>query len=372
MAIVLDHPVQHFSPAFRELDAAGTARSLVFYRKVPSDGSYDVGFAQVVEWDIDVLSGYQRWSPPPNAGRIAAPVALWRAVRKARPNAIVCFGWARSAERLVIIWALATHRPLFLYSDTTWQHERRALKHGLRGGVLRLVSMKGARAISTGAFNREFYIRHGMHPSRIFEGVCPADVELYTAARGNEQSGRGFRIGYAGKLIPRKGVDELLQALSCLGDDWSAQMAGDGPERNQLEALARELEVSDRVSFLGFLNQSKMPAFLAQQDVLVVPSAEDMRVLIVIEAMAAGTPVIVSSKTAVWGPGDIIEHGMTGLVYASGDASSLAKCLQSIWHDEVLRTRLTDTATQRLPRFTPAALARQIEFAVQSTLAEYG
>lgn len=366
LAIVLDHPVQHFSPVFRELEAAGTVRSMVFYRRVPAAGYYDPGFARVVEWDIDLLSGYEWWSPPPRARGAAAAGALWRAVRRAGPDAVMCFGWARSAERLLILWALVTRRPLFLYSDTTWQHERRVPKHAVRGGLLRLLALAGARAISTGTFNREFYIRHGIHPSCVFEGVCPADIDLYEAARGNKPSGTSFRIGYAGKLIPRKGVDELLRGLSHLEGDWTALIAGDGPERSRLESLAHNLDITERLSFLGFLNQSDMPWFLAGCDVLVVPSIEDMRVLIVVEAMAAGTPVIVSSSTAVWGPGDIVEHGVTGLVYPSGEVHALSACLESIWHDSSLRARLRDTATERLPRLTPAALARQVEAAVRS------
>lgn len=94
---------------------------------------------------------------------------------------------------------------------------------------------------------------------------------------------------------------------------------GDGPLMADLTALAGQLSIDDHVTFHGFANASEMPELLAALDVVVVPSRSDMRVLVSIEAMAAGTAIVVSDTTAVWEPGDLVADGVTGLVYQSGD-----------------------------------------------------
>ena len=96
---------------------------------------------------------------------------------------------------------------------------------------------------------------------------------------------------------------------------WTITVVGDGPLMSGLRELAGELGVADRVIFHGFANTTEMPKLLAGFDIVVVPSRLDMRVLVTIEAMAAGAAIVVSDATAVWGPGDLVENEVTGLVF---------------------------------------------------------
>ena len=117
-------------------------------------------------------------------------------------------------------------------------------------------------------------------------------------------------------------------------------MVGDGPLRPELRALVAELGLGERVTFRKFANTTEMPKLLAGVDVMVVPSRLDMRALVTIEAMAAGAAVIVSDAIAVWGAGDLIEDGVTGLVYRFGQPTMLAKQLGRLL-DPALLDRLT-------------------------------
>lgn len=367
LAIVLDHPVQHFSPAFRELESAAVLEPTVFYWSTGESGFHDPGFGQDVRWDIDLLSGYEWWAPSRRASRTAAVLATVRRLEKAAPQVVLCFGWATPAARLAIVWALARHRPVLIYGDSSWQYERGGIASLARGGLLGLLFRRVAGALSTGTFNREFYIRHHMHPARISPGVCPADIDLYAAARRKtgDEGNRALVIGFAGKLTPREGAHELLAALALLPPGgWEAFIFGEGSERPQLEALARALGITDHVTFAGFRNQYEMPGCLASCDVVVVPSTADTRVLVVVEAMAAGAAVVVSSNTAVWGSGDLIEHGQTGLVYRSGDPGDLADCLRSLIADRGRVRSLADAATARIEAFGPDAFRTHLEAAV--------
>ena len=297
VALVIDHPAQHFARALQLLASEPGLQVHVYYGAVPEAG-YDAGFARPVSWDIDLLGGYP-WTGA-GSGRTAAGTTRWLAgqFRTTRPDVVMCYGWAAPIARAAIMYCLLTRTRLLMYGDTTWQHSASGRHRMARSVALRLLMHRSAGAVSTGTFNREFYIRYGMDPRRIWPGVCPADTEQFGAARagGCGMPGGELRIGFAGKLIARKGVDELLWAAALLPSAraWSVTLVGDGPLLPGLRALVAELGLGNRVTFHGFANTTEMPKLLASFDVVVVPSRWDMRALVTIEAMAAGAAVIVS------------------------------------------------------------------------------
>ena len=405
VAIVMDHPAQQFAGALRLLAAEPLVRLRVCYGSV-AGRSYDPGFSRPVRWDTDLLGGYQ-WAAPGGRGRGLA-LARWLEgqFRALRPRVVVCYGWASPVARSCILACLLSRRPLLLYGDSTWQHSSRdgtGNQHrgargsgGATGGLTRAAARGAARsaarslalralmklsagAISTGTFNREFYIWHGMDPRRIWPGVCPADTDAFAVARPAgrsraagpdcqhlRQGDSPLRIGFAGKLIPRKGPDELLRAVGLLppGTRYCVTVVGDGPMLPELRGLAGRLGLADRVRFAGFANTTQMPGLLAGCDVVVVPSRRDMRALVTIEAMAAGAAVVVSDATAVWGPGDLVQHEVTGLVYPSGDERALAAALSRLAADPALLARLRDAGARRAAGYGPDAFARTMAAAV--------
>jgi len=366
VAIVLDHPAQHFAQSFRETAGSGVVAPLVLYRSI-GDAAFDPGFEQRVTWDVDLTSGYDWWAPTPSGSRVATAASIWRALNRQRPRVLVSFGWSSAIARTAMAWATATRTPFLLYGDSTWQHSPRPWLRPVRAAALRALFAVSAGALSTGTFNREFYIRLGMHPADVHDGVCPADVEFFSTITGtDERTDPRFAIGYAGKLIPRKGVDELLQALARLGDrrDWRAVIIGDGPERGALEEQATRTGLTERVEFVGFQNTSRLPALLSACDVVVVPSTRDLRALVTIEAMAAGAAIVVSSATAVWGRGDLVEHGLTGMVYPSGQPAELAATLARLMDEPELADGLRRAGSTRAQDFGPDAFRAGLEKAV--------
>jgi glycosyltransferase involved in cell wall biosynthesis len=372
VTVVIDHPAQHFTRALQLLSAEPGVQVHVCYWSA-AERVRDAGFARSVSWDVDLLTGYPWRAPEPGRsvpGRIRWLVGQLRA---RRPQVLICYGWASPIARLALLYGTLARIPVVLYGDTTWQHSAAQGRHRvLRALVLRVLMRASAGAISTGAFNREFYISCGMDPRHIWPGVCPADTELFGMARAMSRTPPGagptpLRIGFAGKLIARKGVDELLRAAALLpaARDWSVTVVGDGPLRPELQALAAELGLAERVTFRGFANTTEMPALLAAFDVMVVPSRWDMRALVTIEAMAAGAAVIVSDATAVWGPGDLVEDGVSGLVYRSGDPAALGRQLGRLLEDPGLLATLRATAAARVTEFGPDAFARTMASAIR-------
>ncbi|MEM4188257.1 MAG: glycosyltransferase family 4 protein, partial [Candidatus Hadarchaeum sp.] len=150
------------------------------------------------------------------------------------------------------------------------------------------------------------------------DGVEPSPVPLKTS----------FRAITVGRLVPWKRIDQLLEALSHL-PEIGLVVIGDGPERSQLEALARKLGVSERVHFAGSLSKFETLRLMAACDLFVLNSTYEGLPHVVLEAMALGLPVV---ATAVGGTPEVVKDGETGiLVPPEGDG--LIEALRGLVED---------------------------------------
>jgi len=152
-------------------------------------------------------------------------------------------------------------------------------------------------------------------------------------------------VGVVAQLKPEKGLRTFLEAAaqaSQLLPDVRFVVVGDGPLRGQLEALAQRAGVDRRVRFLGFRSDAR--ALVELLDVLVVPSLSEGTPLVVLEAMAAGIPVVAS---AVGGIPDQIRHEKEGLLVPPGDSAALADALIGLLRDPARARDLGEAGHQR-------------------------
>jgi len=129
-----------------------------------------------------------------------------------------------------------------------------------------------------------------------------------------------------GQLIDRKGHDIPIRALTDL-PGWSLLVAGDGPLRRELEALARSLGLADRVRFVGAVPQVQLPAYYSAVDALVLASSREGWANVLLEAMACGTPVVASS---VWGTPEVVSAPAAGVLMRERSATALVAALQQL------------------------------------------
>jgi glycosyltransferase involved in cell wall biosynthesis len=165
-----------------------------------------------------------------------------------------------------------------------------------------------------------------------------------------------FVIGYIGQLIARKRVDTLIDAFALLRNPRAMLFVlGDGDQRSALESQARRLGVASQVHFLGFRDDRL--DFLRGSDALVLPSSLEGIPRCLMEAMAAGVPIV---GTRIPGIKDLIAEHQTGLAFDVGDAESLAQCLRQLAADGAFCHRLADSARQRVTEsFSASGMATQ-------------
>jgi glycosyltransferase involved in cell wall biosynthesis len=163
--------------------------------------------------------------------------------------------------------------------------------------------------------------------------VIPNGLDL-TPYRGDikpvDRSDFGFSTNdvisiYVGRLSPEKNLSLLLRAfygVAMTYDHVSLLVVGDGPERENMEAQVKHMNIGSRVFFTGMIDYKEIPSYLASSDIFVTPSSAETFGLSTVEAMAAGLPVLGIDSP---GTGDIIEDGITGLVTSDDLAVFTAK-----------------------------------------------
>ncbi len=186
------------------------------------------------------------------------------------------------------------------------------------------------------------------------------DPELFAPAEA--QMGRRaseFVIGFAGRLVPEKGIAILLRACAALPfRGWTLHLLGNGPHQARFAALAQQLGIGDRVRFWGHLPSMQVADFYRALDVLVLPSLSRPNWIeqfgrVLIEAMACGVPVIGSDSGEI--PYVI---GDAGLIFPEGDAAALAELLASLAQSPERRAALAAQGRARvLAHFTQAQVA---------------
>ncbi len=141
---------------------------------------------------------------------------------------------------------------------------------------------------------------------------------------------------FMGRLMPYKGVQVLLEALTQVqGRLW---IAGEGPAESRLRQQAAAAGIHDRVEFLGFLSGREKWRRLAACDALVLPSLYESYGLVLVEAMAAGKPVVASDLPT--GVSLLVQDGVNGRLFPPGDARALAAALRSLAADPAAARRL--------------------------------
>lgn len=177
---------------------------------------------------------------------------------------------------------------------------------------------------------------------------------------------------FAGRLLAEKRLDLLLAALAHLPPAAASEgplvrIVGDGPDRDRLAALARELGVTERVELAGRLpSGDDVYAAMARATVAVQPSAREGFGLFPLEAMAAGLPVVYcrSAESAV---GEIVRHGEEGLA-CEPDARALAAVLQRLLESENERRRLSRAARRRAEEYSWTGIAARAEALFRETV----
>ena len=240
-------------------------------------------------------------------------------------------------------WERARNRGWFQGTIDEYQAARKTPLLRLLDWI-RTVPLRSARRIITPSHYLEEMVSGWGVPSQRIDVVYNAIEPVAPAPEAKLVPFDGHTVVTVCRLVPWKGVDGIIEAVAGIAD-CRLIVVGDGPERSRYEACAADVGVADRVLFLATVPPGHVAAYLLQADVFVLNSTYEGLPHVVLEAMAAGVPVV---ATAVGGTPEAVQHRVTGLLVAPRDTDALRGAISRLLENREFRSRLAHEARQRL------------------------
>jgi glycosyltransferase involved in cell wall biosynthesis len=345
LAIITTHPIQYYAPIFKLLQQRDHISLKVFYTlgEAGKLNKYDTGFKKVINWDVPLLDGYEHefvenTAPQPGSHHfkgIINPDIISR-INAFNPNAILMIGWAYSGH-LKVLRYYKGKVPVYFRGDSNLLDEKPTLKQVLRQIWLKWIYSHVDHAFYVGTNNKAYYLKYGLKNSALSFAPHAINNEVFGIDRTTESKALrtsldiaddAILILFAGKFEDKKDPLLLLQAFINLNQtNVYLLFTGNGVLEFELKKLTGQ---NPNIKFLGFQNQSAMPAVYQACDLFCLPSKGPAETwgLAVNEAMACGKAVLVSGKVGC--AIDLVKPGYNGDIFKTGSVIDLGEKLSGL------------------------------------------
>lgn len=296
---------------------------------------------------------------------------LRKSIIQVNPDVILGFGFPVNCLYLLsFIWPLKNRPKVILggYTEMLFIKQRaRTVKESVFNVIYRMVMFflyHRADAIvcvskSLASHIEKFFL---MDKSRI--KVIPSPVNIKEIQVCSQEEIDGYKdslpwIGTVSRLSAEKGVNYLIKAFSQLVKKVDSKLIiiGDGKERGNLERMASDLGIRNKVAFLGWLH--KPYNYLKKMKVFVLSSLWEGFPQVIIESMVCGVPVV--ATRSVGGIEEVIKDGVDGILVPPKDVNALSDSIYRLLKDRELRDRLTREASKKIDRFDSRKIAKEYE-----------
>ncbi|WP_030900209.1 glycosyltransferase [Streptomyces sp. NRRL S-474] len=246
-----------------------------------------------------------------------------------------------------------------------------------RVGIERQIGRGCARVLATCTDEVQELAELGVPPRHVSVVPCGVDAGQFRPGvppEGVPARRKRHRLLACGRLVPRKGYDQAIQALAGIPDAElliaggpEAGLLADDPEARRLRRLARRIGVGDRVRMLGAVDPAAMPALIGSADLVLCTPVYEPFGIVPLEAMACGVPVV---ATDVGGHRDSVADGITGRLVPPRDPESVAAAVRGLLTDDALRRRHGTAGRERvLTHYTWRRVADGVERVHRQVLA---
>jgi len=375
LAVVASHPIQYQAPLFRRL-AQSIDLTVFFAHRASGKDQAQAGFGVGFEWDVDLLSGYDhcflnnvaRMPALDHFGGCNTPEIAER-LKGGGFDVLLVMGWHLRCFWQAIWGAKRLGIPVIVRGDSHLNTPRSLAKRLAKEIVYPFVLRAFDAALYVGK-NSRIYWEHYNYPSeRLFFSPNCVDNEWF-AARATSGAGARLRAMHcisadarvlllACKLVPLKRPLDVVAAglrLTSRGFPVTILVAGAGPLADQMTSACSS---TLPLVHLGFCNQSQMPEVYAAADVMVLASDSESWGLVANEALACGTPIVVSDACGC--APDLADDERVGATFPVGDVEIMADVAERRFK----RTLCNDAITAKIKRYSVEAAADGI---VQATM----
>jgi glycosyltransferase involved in cell wall biosynthesis len=300
---------------------------------------------------------------------------LSAALRRASPEAILCGGYNYPAFWEAGWWARRHRVPFMVWVEST-AREQRSWRSSVE--ALKRTFLRSCNAfVVPGKSSAEYLQKYNVQQRAVFSAPNAVDTAFFArSAAAIRADASAFRrqLGlppryflFAGRLVPEKGIFDLLAAYGRLVPELRANvglvLVGDGPARARLSQSAARISPG-QVQLAGFAQREALAAYYALADALIFPTRSDPWGLVVNEAMACGLPIVTTS--AVGCAADLLAGGWNGYVVSPGDDAGLAAAMDCLARNPGLRAQMGTSSRLKIRQYSPQMCAAGIAQATAS------
>lgn len=387
LAIVTTHPIQYHVPWLISLAEQKIAIKVFYTYEQSRNGTvYDPGFGRNIQWDIPLLDGYEYEFVPNTSHRpglemfrgIVNPTLIEK-IEAWKADGLLVIGWNYHSH-LKAILHFYKKIPIYFRGDSVLLHEKTGLRKLARRIFLTWVYRHVDYALYVGTNNKSYFLRHGMRLSQLVFSPQAIDIARFAkprqesfdlAQRWKTELGvprQHMTVLFAGKLTKVKNPSFVLDlAERCQNLPISFIIVGDGHLKPELQRRAREMS---NVFFMGFQNQSVMPAVYRMGDIYLMPSLSETWGLGINEAMACGIPVMASQQVGC--ATDLVLENKTGITFPLGDTERCRQFLEGLAGEPQRLTEMGACASTLIQFFSFSHIVESVVRVMAEPLRENG
>lgn len=291
---------------------------------------------------------------------ISFPVGVGKTLSKLAPDVVVAMEYSPAILQ-AMRWCRKKKVRYISWTDGTINSEKNI---GKLQRMSRKYIFKHADAfIASSHASRENQLAYGADKDKCHISMLTVDVEKYIIDSKTEYNDT---LLYVGSLIERKGVDLLIEALAKSNSRPKLVIVGNGQEKDKLIKLATKLGVLDRIEFKGFLEGEALRNCYADAGAFILPTREDCFGLVLIEAMCAKLPIIVSKYSD--GAAETVTDGVNGFIVDPYDVKEMAKAIDKVFEKTEKMVKMGQESFSRVDRFRFSEVSKGYLAAIKSVI----
>ncbi len=347
-------------PTFRLLAAICPGLTVLFSQcnTLPIYSNRKVRVKKPEDFRSKLFPSY-RFFPPPYPNEVTPDIVM--ELIKEKYDVILWGDSLTTIEALFVFFMCKIQgKPFILWSDE-WGMPKPLLRR-LVDPIIKFMTVRSSAVISHGKRHSEYFRSLGVKKDKIFVSgsvswITPS-MEDYVVAGSLSNKSTGKKILYIGGLVERKGVQYLIKAFANLAkenENLRLWIVGDGPQKNFLKNLAKELGIEGKVTFFGWINHSRIAPYFLAADVFVLPSWDEPWGLVINEAMSLSKPVVTT-----YGVGsclDLVENGVNGFIVPPKDSETLYMAIKKVISSESLLRNMGENSLEIIKNFTYERMA---------------
>lgn len=278
-----------------------------------------------------------------------------------QPDVIVASEYNQSVQT-AFTWARIHRKKFVSWTDGTIRSEKdfKGIRIFLRKRIIR----KADSFIASSSSSKELQIKYGANKEKIHVSFLTVKTDAYAILK--EKNEGPFQILFVGRLVKGKGLHLLIETLKNVRGNYKLIVAGDGPERDNLEKLAEAYGIRSKIKFTGFLQREQLTKYYATSQLFVLPTLNDCFGLVILEAMCAKLPVI----TTIYADGapDLIENNKSGIILDPNDKDEFTAAIQRFIDDSEYATRVGFNGFDRTEIFNFRNVSKGFMAAIDDSL----